>query len=332
MTKLWSLVKIQQYIDDGIEESRILEYKSADALDGTPNKKKEIAKDVSAMANSAGGIIIYGVQEHQEKDKRHLPEKIDPIDRTQFSKERLEQIITDNIQPRIEGVTIHPVSIDTEPNRVIYVIEVPQSTTAHQITAEKDYRYYRRLDFSAVPMADYEIRDVMKRATAPDVQVKFRVIIYSSEQGWQTHLRLGVVIKNQGIKVINHYNKLKLRITNVGFAIGDDEIYVEPSYTMPEIISGGKNVTYTYLASDSRANEFDILITYHSTEVLFPDEELEISSAIRWGYNRNWEEDSTDWVEFVKKRGWFLEWVLYADDMPPKKGKIPIYELEGYKK
>jgi hypothetical protein len=331
MKKKWDQATIQQYINDGVEESRTTEYKAADALDGAPRKRKEIAKDVSAMANSAGGIIIYGVQEYRERDKRHLPKKIDPIDRTQFSRETLENIITDNIQPRIEGVTIHPVSIGTEPNGVVYVVEIPQSTTAHQVTKDKDYKYYKRFNFKAVPMADDEIRDVMNRATIPDVQVKFGVTIDYEYQFPDTSLRLRTVIKNQGIKVVNHY-KLKVRITSIG-SFDNQEMRVQssPAYTLPD---KGKNVTWDFVPSANGYGQADILITYRSTEVLFPNEELNISSAIRWGYHRQ-EQDPRDdlkipWIDFSKKSGWFLEWVLYADNMPSKKGETPIYKLEGF--
>jgi hypothetical protein len=34
-----------------------------------------------------GGTIIYGIKEFDDIDKRHLPEKIDPINRTDISKE-----------------------------------------------------------------------------------------------------------------------------------------------------------------------------------------------------------------------------------------------------
>lgn len=325
MKKKWNQATIQQYIDDSIEESSTVEYKAADTL-GANGWKPEMAKDVSAMANSAGGIIIYGVREYQEKEKEHLPERIDPIDRTQFSKETLENIITSNIQPRIEGLTIHPVSIDTEPTGVIYVVEIPQSTTAHQVT--KRYKYYKRFNFKAEPMVDYEIRDVMSRAIIPDVQAKFKVLIYSSDHPPEedTSLRLRTVIKNQGIKIVNHY-KLELRITNVGI-IWEGQIQVDPSYTIPNI--AGKNVTCDYVPNSRNADQADILITYRSTEVLFPDEELNISSAVQWGYERHYPKDDLriPWVEFAK--GWYLEWVLYADNMPPRKGETPIYELEGF--
>ncbi|MBI4641109.1 MAG: hypothetical protein HY731_10470, partial [Candidatus Tectomicrobia bacterium] len=45
------------------------------------------------------GTIIYGVKEYLAPDKKHLPEKLDGIDRTQFSKEWLEQVINGNIEP-----------------------------------------------------------------------------------------------------------------------------------------------------------------------------------------------------------------------------------------
>lgn len=330
MKKKWSQATIQRYINDGIEESRTIEYKAADALDSTSDsKKKEIAKDVSAMANSAGGIIIYGVKEYQ-KDKRYLPEKIDPIDRTQFSRETLENVIIDSIQPRIEGLTIHPVKITTEPNGVVYVVEIPQSTTAHQVTKDKDFRYYRRFDFQAVRMADDEIRDVMNRATVPNVEVKFGVTIYFGPPS-DTFLFLKTVIKNQGIKVVNHY-KLKVKITNVGFLYDyEKEPQVHKGHITPE---ENENIIWELVQREYGSEDFDLLITYRSMGVLFPDEELDISSELRWGYKRYdpLDDSITPWVDFAKKQGWFLEWILYADNMPSKKGAMPIYELEGFKK
>lgn len=156
---------LQRYIDDETEESLVLDYKGAAALGKSHEKKKEITKDVSAMANSAGGRIIYGIREFQQDAKKHLPEKLDPIDRSDFSKEWLEQV-TSNIRPRINGLVIHPVSFG--PAHVAYIVDIPQSTTAHQAT---DHRYYKRYNFQSVPMEDHEIRDVMNRGTTPVLEV-----------------------------------------------------------------------------------------------------------------------------------------------------------------
>jgi predicted HTH transcriptional regulator len=115
----WDEARLLAYIADGIEESQTLEYKGADSL-GRPNSlKDEITKDVSAMANAAGGVLIYGMSEYREPDKKHLPEKLDAINRQEFSREWLEQVIG-NIHPRISEVIISPVTLSSGPNHVAY--------------------------------------------------------------------------------------------------------------------------------------------------------------------------------------------------------------------
>ena len=161
---------LERLIQDGVEESQQLEYKSVLAQ----NDSKEIGKDVSAMANASGGIIIYGIKEHSAN--RHLPESISPIDRSTFSKERLEQIINSNISPKVEGILIHPIQLESA-NQVAYVVEIPQSRTAHQNV--KDYRYYKRYNFEVLAMQDYEIRDVMNREKHPKVQMHFELQIHT---------------------------------------------------------------------------------------------------------------------------------------------------------
>ena len=159
MPKSWTERKIQNFIDSEIEESLTLEYKSGDALGRSDYQKQEITKDVSAMANSAGGILIFGISEFSPTDKRHLPEKIVPVNRAEFSREWIEQVIN-SIRPRIDSILIHSVALSSGENDVVYVVEIPQSNTAHQAG---NHRYYKRFNFQSVPMEDYEIRDVMFR-------------------------------------------------------------------------------------------------------------------------------------------------------------------------
>lgn len=184
----WDEQRLRQFIDDQIEESLTLDYKAAAALGSADKKKKEVTKDVSAMANSAGGIIIYGIAEHDSKDRRHLPKYLDPIDRLDFSKERLEQIIN-NIRPRVEGVVIHPVPLSTGSTHVAYVVEIPQSMTAHQAI---DYRYYKRYNFESVPMDDYEIRDIMGRSKQPIMRLEPFLSMAQTTTERQCHLHLRV--------------------------------------------------------------------------------------------------------------------------------------------
>lgn len=168
---MWVIDKITQLISDGVEESLHLDYKAADALGKSDGKKSEISKDISAFANSDGGVIIYGVKEFNDPLKKHLPESIDPIKRTDFSKEWIEQVINSNISPKIKGMVITPVQygqiID---DKVLYVVEIPKSSTVHQA---KDKRYYKRYNFESVAMEDYEIKDIINRSNKTDIKVRF---------------------------------------------------------------------------------------------------------------------------------------------------------------
>jgi hypothetical protein len=197
----WTPEKIQRLIDDKIEEGAQLDYKAAGAFERTDSKKAEITKDVSAFANSAGGTIIYGLKEFDEDTRKHLPEKIDPIDGRVFSREWLDQIIG-QINPRIENVLITPVRVGAETWQTCYVVEIPKSYTAHQ---SRDFRYYRRYNFESVPMADYEIRDVMNRRRHPKLEFQVRIMNTS-----QMKARFLVRIWNTGIVIAQNYSTAML--------------------------------------------------------------------------------------------------------------------------
>lgn len=168
---MWTLEKIEQHIADGIEENLHLDYKGAGSISKTDSRKKEISKDVSAFANSDGGVVIYGVREFDDAQRKHLPEKIEPIDGIEFSKEWLEQVINSSISPRINGIKITPIQIGKkEDNQIVYVVEIPKSNTAHQA---KDKRYYKRYNFESIMMEDYEIKDIINRLSKTEVEIIF---------------------------------------------------------------------------------------------------------------------------------------------------------------
>ena len=124
---------IEGLIRGKIQESLYLDYKRSEALENTEYCKKEISKDVSAFANSDGGKIIYGVSE-----KGHIPIEIDNGQPVKGKREWLEQVIKSNIQPRILGVRIYQIDLQSNPDRAIFVVEIPRGFTAHQA---KNKRY-----------------------------------------------------------------------------------------------------------------------------------------------------------------------------------------------
>lgn len=149
MNQIETLEDIQKLIESKIEESLTLDYKRE--LD---KKNKEIAKDISAFANTSGGVIIYGIEE-----KGHVPRSISWID-AENTKERIENIILSNIQPQIRDVIINPISNPENSSQAIFVVDIPESPDAPHMAA---YRYYKRHNFQSTPMDDYEVKDAMFR-------------------------------------------------------------------------------------------------------------------------------------------------------------------------
>jgi hypothetical protein len=195
----WNRERLEQIISEKIEEHSQLDYKAAASLDRSDKAKAEITKDVSAFANSNGGTIIYGVAEFA--DKKHLPEKVDPVDGKAFSKEWLDQIIG-QIQPRVAGLRIIPVRVGPGDTDLCYVVEIPRGETAHQA---KDLKYYRRYNFESVAMQDYEIRDVMGRRSHPKLDLKVRLF-----QTPISTVKVTLCVKNVGTVIPHRYGTVVL--------------------------------------------------------------------------------------------------------------------------
>lgn len=304
MPSTWTEAEIQRYIDDGDEESLTLDYKAAGALAKSNGKKSEITKDVSAMTNSAGGIIIYGLIEHPTQ--KHRVERIDPIDRTEFSKEWLEHVIS-NIRPRLSGVTIHPVGLCSGTNDVAYVVEIPQSDTAHQAL---DKRYYKRFNFESVAMEDFEIRDIMNRATVPDVEVEFG---YKRLTGLiaEREYRMIAIVENLGAQVVNNF---KLVFT----------------FPRPAGLESQQLIHHLENVDVSLNEDSDYVISYQSKRVLFPKEKRNIGEELLWQYRMSTAVYGQLRELELKGKTPSVNWILYADNMVPKSGTVVFRSLNDF--
>ena len=144
---------INNIIKSKLEESINIEFKSAGALSNDKQIKKEISKDVSAFANSDGGIIFYGIDE-----TLHVASGLSYIDGDLYNKEWLENIIISSIQNRIDDLRIIPVRFENDIKKTIYVVKIPKSLNAPHINGDK--KYYRRFNFQSIAMEEYEVRNL----------------------------------------------------------------------------------------------------------------------------------------------------------------------------
>ena len=308
----WQQADVQKYIDDKIQESLLLDYKAADSLEKSDAKRREITKDVSAMANSAGGIIIYGIREHLEADKKYLPEKIDPVDQSQISKEWLEHIIN-NIRPRIDGLVIFPVSVNSGANHVVYVVEILQGTTAHQAL---DKRYYKRFNFESVPMEDHEVRDVMSRDKFPLINLDFSIESRRTTMG-PFILRRNTLI----IKAIN-VGQLYAQYVNC-------RVYLPSTFAPKEVALFGQDFEEIdgqfYFVLTKNNTRRDIMRADANTETegtsWFDPILPSMSRLWHWKLPRDFDKSNLGMDDKII-------WDVFADNSPPISGKVQANEIE----
>ena len=146
---------------DEVPESLRLEYKSQLDLSQTAHKR-EVSKDVSAMANTAGGRIIYG-QDEVEQSGHTVAGSITPLSDGGLD-ESLENIIVTTIHPppryRIKRVTVS--------GGLALVVEIYPSSglDLHMATGYGEGRFYRRGERRTIRMTEPEIREAYSRIAA----------------------------------------------------------------------------------------------------------------------------------------------------------------------
>lgn len=310
---------LETLIKDGVEESQQLEYKDAQALE-TPKGLKEIGKDVSAMANGSGGVVIYGIKEYDSSDKRHLPELITPLKHRDFPKERVEQIINGNISPRIEGLIVHPIPLHEESD-IAFAVEIPQSHTAHQSTHH--FIYYRRYNFQVLPMLDHEVRDVMNRLTYPKIGIEFEIEMHYNpntlpdavdvyRRRYETSFILKISLVNEGkqfAKYVNYFLELPHQIVDEKVTkslnrISNTTLQFTGENTVRDIVDETLSPTTGATLKYGPSRFVPLLPGLKSkAQVILLAEDISI-------------DDSQ------------ISWKVYADNAPPKVGRVKLHEIK----
>lgn len=147
---------VQNLIDSQQKESSILEYKKE--IFGTDKEKKELPKDISAIANTEGGFFIIGIEEDNGKAVKITG--TNKLIGNQPVEEWLENVLISNIRPKlIIKPKVIPFSLDQ--NKVIIVLQIPQSSRRpHMVTVDGKNAYYKRHNYQASYADEHEVRSM----------------------------------------------------------------------------------------------------------------------------------------------------------------------------
>ncbi len=171
----WTVEDVHALVASQEQESLVMDYKASLAIgDWSDRKRNELAKDICAFANSAGGLIVIGIGEDA-----HKPTVIDDgVDTRKASKEAIESALRARIAPRIDRLTIKEIPNPRKRFFSYFVISIPRSMRAPHM-CNPFHVYYRRYNFECVPMEHYEVEDVRRRQSEPSLTFTCRLLATS---------------------------------------------------------------------------------------------------------------------------------------------------------
>lgn len=154
--ELWKEEELENLCNEKHPESQRLDYKRELKLD-TSEEKCELLKDVTALANSLGGVLIYGIAEVKDHNLGSVAEKLCPIQDVNVI-DKASRVINDCISPGMKFY-IHKIMAST--GGFYLIINIPQSSNRpHAFTKKKFTRWYIRRGQDNFEMTEPEIREM----------------------------------------------------------------------------------------------------------------------------------------------------------------------------
>lgn len=145
---------LQQLIDNATPEKRHLEYKRELPTDAADSKIKFLAQ-ISSLANTDGGDLLFGVTEDREKG---IPKELSGVEMANPDQEirRLDQIVQSGISPRIIA---HFSPIKLGNGKYVIVGRVQASwRSPHRVELAGNNNFYARDSAGKHPMDVDELR------------------------------------------------------------------------------------------------------------------------------------------------------------------------------
>lgn len=160
---------LQELVDAQVPEGLRLDFKLT-CYGKSDSEKRELLKDVSALANSHGGHLIIGIEENGGVASNITGVDID----TDAEMLRMEQILRNAIEPPISGIRMR--SIPSSSGRKVLLLRIPRSwNPPHRVTAQGTNRFYIRHSAGVHEPSIEELRTLFNQsATALEQARQFR--------------------------------------------------------------------------------------------------------------------------------------------------------------
>ena len=224
-TKKPEKIHLENLIEEKRMEDANIEYKWLDVI---KNKDKEsLIKSVIGLAHGQGGLLILGMDEGEKL----YPTELIWGDAQVYTKEKLESILRDNIDPMM-SLTIHPI---INQNEIVFVLDIPRSDRIHIF--KKNNICYQRIEFQVRQMFPSDIEMFVKGAIHYSSCAYFRYQMKSEIHYWFDEVlgRIDPEYDNKEIEEIQLIDRFEILLEMINRRKPLHKKYLYDSYNLIKV-------------------------------------------------------------------------------------------------
>lgn len=189
---------VHDFVKEGQQEHTQLEFKVLNAPDFKhKDDKKNFAKEASAFANGAGGIIVWGVEAGKDDDGVDRATASKPISRLQLALSRLRSLESEALLPR-HGAMRHKALLIGEDEGFLITL-VPESEAGPHMAKLGVNQYFKRSGDSARLMEHFDLADMFGRRPKPRLHLSGRLAgVAQGQNKGQVYVVVSVINEGRG--------------------------------------------------------------------------------------------------------------------------------------
>jgi hypothetical protein len=209
-----SVEVVDRLIEQRQEEDLSLDFKTAAGPElRSSDDKKNLAQVLSGFANSAGGIVIWGVSTQKDPAGQDVATARKLISSVAAFRNRLEEATPLSVTPAVAGVRHR--AFEVADGSGFAATYVPESDIGPHMALAGHDRYFKRAGDRFYRMAHYDIADMFGRRQRPSLRLSCK--LQKGKSFWQNgsheEIRIIVSLTNDGraSAVAPH---IRLQVTN----------------------------------------------------------------------------------------------------------------------
>lgn len=226
-------VGIELLCGQKMPETQHLEFKSK-ANNSSPQLGKEDRRNLGAalsgFSNAVGGVLIWGIEPAKNPDGETTAGKPAPIQQIDQFTENVAGCIAEYLSPPNPNIELHKIPSTTPTSGYLAIRISSSDNRPHMSMAPGDARYYQRVQASTRRMVDFQIRDMLRVTSSPQLTANYcfkSLGVNSGPDGRVAHAVMEVSISNIGKLSARHPYVV---VATLGFSVSATVHFLKRPY------------------------------------------------------------------------------------------------------